>query len=47
MSATVGAYLAAYMDLPPTLSTLRLCNRYGNRDSTFLTYISIKLLISI
>lgn len=43
-AADLGAHLEAYVDALPTLTTLRLCNRYGKGDRVFISKLPIELV---
>lgn len=46
-SQVLGAHLEAYVNLQPTISTLRLCNRYGSGPKAFITKLPIELLATV
>lgn len=43
----LGAHLEAYVNLQPTLTTLRLCNRFGYGEKVFITRLPVELVKNI
>lgn len=43
----LGAHLEAYINLLPTISTLRLCNRHGKGDHAIITQLPMELVDAI
>ncbi|GAB1733579.1 hypothetical protein NU195Hw_g1766t1 [Hortaea werneckii] len=40
----LGAHLEAYVNLQPTINTLRMCNRFGKGDQAAITKLPVELL---
>lgn len=44
---TLGAHLQAYVELQPTINTLRLCNRFGQGPQAAITRLPVELVAEI
>ncbi|KAK5113325.1 hypothetical protein LTR85_010942 [Meristemomyces frigidus] len=43
----LGGHLQAYINLQPTLTTLRLCNRFGKGDMAFIARLPVELVTQV
>lgn len=43
----LGAHLEAYINLLPTITTLRLCNRFGQGEEAYIKRLPVELVSEI
>lgn len=43
----LGAHLEAYVNLQPTINTLRMCHRFGKGEQAAITRLPVELLSEV